>query len=344
MNFLKNYFSTLLMLFFGYILYTQNTFYNEFITKTVSLSFVDISLFIPHIFYTILGLYLILLVPLYLIYPHASKARLTFRYCKKVLTWNNNFEEKEKTSLMAWIVKLFFAPLMITWLTEHIFSLGNNWYNLVQNISLFQNNFLLFFDSYFFWTAFSTILFIDVLFFTLWYLIEAPVFKNTIRSVEPTLIWWAACILCYPPFNTYTTQILSWQSTDFPTFSITTIHVWFNIFLLILMCIYAWASLSLGLKASNLTNRWIISHGPYKYIRHPAYICKNLAWIIGGIPMIILAWSSENMSLFSVCIGLFGWAFIYYVRAMTEENHLSLDPEYREYKKQVPYKFIPKIW
>jgi protein-S-isoprenylcysteine O-methyltransferase Ste14 len=32
------------------------------------------------------------------------------------------------------------------------------------------------------------------------------------------------------------------------------------------------------------------------------------------------------------------------MRAKTEEEHLSSDPDYIEYKKNVPYKFIPKIW
>jgi protein-S-isoprenylcysteine O-methyltransferase Ste14 len=38
------------------------------------------------------------------------------------------------------------------------------------------------------------------------------------------------------------------------------------------------------------------------------------------------------------------WAFIYYLRAMTEEAHLSADPDYVAYKKEVKYKFIPGIW
>tara|TARA_Y100000031_G_C8029362_1_gene296404 strand:+ start:350 stop:499 length:150 start_codon:yes stop_codon:yes gene_type:complete len=34
---------------------------------------------------------------------------------------------------------------------------------------------------------------------------------------------------------------------------------------------------------------------------------------------------------------------LYYLRAWTEENHLSLDPDYLEYKTQVRWKFIPKV-
>jgi protein-S-isoprenylcysteine O-methyltransferase Ste14 len=32
------------------------------------------------------------------------------------------------------------------------------------------------------------------------------------------------------------------------------------------------------------------------------------------------------------------------MRAITEERHLSQDPDYIQYKKDVPYRFIPKVW
>ncbi len=34
---------------------------------------------------------------------------------------------------------------------------------------------------------------------------------------------------------------------------------------------------------------------------------------------------------------------IYYARAITEERHLSRDPEYQLYMKKVPYRFIPGV-
>jgi len=131
----------------------------------------------------------------------------------------------------------------------------NNLVNSYANIALFSSDFLVFFNEHFFWTAFSLILFIDVLFFTLGYLIEAPVFKNTIKSVEPTIIGWAVVIFCYPPFNNMTSNFVNWYSTDFPSFASPTVHITLNIIILVLMGIYAWASWALGLKASNLTNR-----------------------------------------------------------------------------------------
>jgi|TARA_B100000929_G_scaffold229081_1_gene185495 hypothetical protein len=35
---------------------------------------------------------------------------------------------------------------------------------------------------------------------------------------------------------------------------------------------------------------------------------------------------------------------LYSLRAWTEENHLSMDPDYLVYKTQVRWKFIPKVF
>lgn len=144
---------------------------------------------------------------------------------------------------------------MITWLSQHVFSLVNNIYATTQSMELLSTDFLSFFNNNFFWMAFSLILFIDVFFFTFGYLLEAPFLKNTIKSVEPTLIGWAVAILCYPPFNNYIGNFIQWYSTDFPQFASPAVHVAMNLSILVLMGIYSWASFALGLKASNLTNR-----------------------------------------------------------------------------------------
>jgi protein-S-isoprenylcysteine O-methyltransferase Ste14 len=38
------------------------------------------------------------------------------------------------------------------------------------------------------------------------------------------------------------------------------------------------------------------------------------------------------------------WSFIYFLRAVTEERHLSSDPDYLAYCKRVPYRFIPGVF
>lgn len=197
------------------------------------------------VFYIVASLYIILLVPYYLSYPQASKARLTLRYLKKTTSGSSLIQAEEITAFKAIIVKLFFIPLMLVWLTNHVVNMTNNLANSFENIALVSTDFLSFFNTHFFWTAFSLILFVDVLFFTLGYLIETPFFKNTIKSVEPTIIGWAVVILCYPPFNTMTSNFISWYSTDFPSFANPAVHITLNIVILILMAIYASASWAL---------------------------------------------------------------------------------------------------
>ena len=101
-----------------------------------------------------------------------------------------------------------------------------------------------------------------------------------------------------------------------------------------LLVIYTLASVALGPKASNLTNRGIVSAFPYSIIRHPAYISKVLMWWITMLPRI-------NMSF---VLGMSFWTFIYFLRTITEERHLMADPDYQAYCKNVRWRFVPGLY
>lgn len=345
-NFFKNYLSTILFILIIFFWYYFSNFNNWFFIKNFSFEFIAFSINSINIYIWIILSYIILLIPFYNFSTWKSKARIVINY---IINKTKNFKYKitseEKISILAWCVKMFFAPLMIIWLTGHIFTMFNNIYLSFNDLYLIKESFLTFFNKHFFWLFFTIILFFDVLFFTLGYLIESPKFNNKIRSVEATFLWWFVVLLCYPPLNTYTIKIIWWYSRDFPQFTNNYLHILLNIFILIFMWIYSRASVSLWLKASNLTNRWIVKKWPYKYIRHPAYVSKNTAWWIGGTPL--LFWNLINgdfKNFFIVLMSLLTWSFIYYLRAITEEKHLSLDPNYIKYKQEVKYKFIPKIF
>ncbi len=345
-NFLKNYLSTILFLFIIYFFYSNIPFYQNFLIKDFSFRFIDFSINSIYIYKTIILSYIITLVPFYIFYKPKSKARIIINYIiKKIKNIKYKMISDEKVSILSWFVKMFFAPLMIIWLTSHIFTMLNNMYLSYNDISILGQSFLTYFNKHFFWLFLSMILFFDVLFFTIWYLVEIPKLKNKIKSVDATILWWFVVLICYPPLNIYSANIIWWYSQDFPTFTNDYVHVILNILILILMWIFSWASISLWFKASNLTNRWIVKKGPYKYIRHPAYISKNIAWWIWWLPLLI--WNlylGQFQHFFIVLFWLSAWTFIYYLRAITEEKHLSLDDDYIEYKKNVKYKFIPKIF
>jgi protein-S-isoprenylcysteine O-methyltransferase Ste14 len=200
------------------------------------------------------------------------------------------------------------------------------------------------FDRFGFWFLMQTILFVDVLIFTVGYLVESRRLGNEIRSVDPTLVGWAAAIVCYPPFNSVTRLILGAQTSDFPRFDDPTMHLALNLLLLTLMAIYASASVALGLKASNLTHRGIICRGPYVIIRHPAYVCKNMAWWIGAAPQVASAFERSFIDGVTSAASVLAWSAVYVLRALTEEDHLrSVDGEYAAYAAKVRYRFIPGL-
>lgn len=153
------------------------------------------------------------------------------------------------------------------------------------------------------------------------------------------------CLACYPPFNNFTSFFFEWQSNDFPHFENDTLHLAMNCGILVLMGFYSWASVALNFKASNLTNRGIVTHGPYRWVRHPAYIAKNTAWWIGAMPTFYAVFSNNSLKagLYSVA-AIVAWTFIYYMRAITEERHLlRANNGYAEYMKKVKWRFIPGL-
>jgi protein-S-isoprenylcysteine O-methyltransferase Ste14 len=150
--------------------------------------------------------------------------------------------------------------------------------------------------------------------------------------------------VCYPPFNIVSSHLLGQTVSDFPEFDDPNLHLAANLTLLALMAIYASASAALGLKASNLTHRGIICRGPYRVIRHPAYICKNMAWWIGSVPVIMAAFDVSVFDGIKAAGSMAAWSSVYALRALTEEDHLRrVDGAYAEYAAKVRYRFIPGV-
>ena len=328
---------------------------------------IDAVLTIHALFLALIALYVVALVPYYAAYPWLhSKARMflqglwftVLRLCRHESRAHAARRAAQPWSLplrlapspaarqagLALLLKFFFAPLMINWCLNHVADMASA---VIQCIDGFGEGLRgrALFDASLFWALFQCILFADTLLFTIGYIVEVPALHNRIRSVDPTFFGWFVCLACYPPFNDFTGRFLEWQSSDFPHFDNDWLHMAANVLLLISMSIYSWASIALGFKASNLTNRGIVSRGPYSVVRHPAYAAKNFAWWIGALPAFIVWFPSGDLraALYSVC-AMAGWTAIYVLRALTEERHLlMIDNGYAEYMQRVRWRFIPGV-
>lgn len=178
---------------------------------------------------------------------------------------------------------------------------------------------------------------IDVQIGTVGYLVTFRPLDAHIRSGNPFLAGWVAALICYPPLVhafmggegvlAYEANAPGWAFW----FGDNRLLLWIWAgWLIFLTAIYAWATVAFGLRFSNLTYRGVLTHGPYRFTRHPAYLSKNLFWWCSTLPFLVSGGTPVDMvrnTFFLGCVSA-----IYYWRAKTEEAHLlGEDPKYREY-------------
>ena len=167
------------------------------------------------------------------------------------------------------------------------------------------------------------------------YGLELKWLGNKTKSVEPTAFGWAVALMCYPPFNSVSSIYFPLQNRQEYFVTLTEEQrIFVRVIIILLYTVFVWGTVALGVKFSNLSNKGVIGRGPYKYIRHPAYASKNIAWWFEHL---------QYMKGFHNVLPLICWNLVYTLRAITEERHLMKDPDYKEYCKKVKYRFIPGL-
>lgn len=229
--------------------------------------------------------------------------------------------EMIKEHARAWFIKAFFVVFMFAFLVTAVENmLAFPWQSSTKSFLPTFNALL------------DALYAVDLIYGVLGYLLTVRFFDTHIRSAEPTLLGWLVCLVCYDPFasiigiNIFNFDDgLNWD--HWLGSSPTLFYIWAA---LIFFCtfIYALATVAFGWRMSNLTYRGIITNGPYRYTKHPAYLGKVVSWWLMAMPF--LSAGNPLMALkHTLYLGII--TYIYYLRARTEENHLSNYPEYVQY-------------
>lgn len=237
-----------------------------------------------------------------------------------LLQWRGADTARAIQYQLGWLVKGFFLPLMFTYFCNDLDKL------LHYDLKSLQH-----FKGAYDW-AYFFLYFIDVAMVAMTYLVSLRLNDTHIRSTEPTFFGWSIALICYQPFwSLINRQYISYDGPmlwdralqDLPWLT----DLW-ACFIIALIVIYVWATISFGGRFSNLTHRGIITNGPYRYSKHPAYLAKCTSWWLISMPFLItdsVAMASRRCLL----LGLLN--AVYYLRAKTEERHLSMDPVYVAY-------------
>jgi protein-S-isoprenylcysteine O-methyltransferase Ste14 len=170
------------------------------------------------------------------------------------------------------------------------------------------------------------------------YLFGSRLLATHTRQVDTTLLGWLATLACYRPlslavfdqwlnYRGRAGQIGSERSWIEHTDSWPGLLMGIGLSIILLELVHLWGEASFGLRASNLSNRGIISCGPFRYCKHPIYLSKCLGWLLLYMPFLAgsISDSFRSTLLFAaVCV-------LYTLRAYREERLLSQDPAYVDY-------------
>jgi hypothetical protein len=225
--------------------------------------------------------------------------------------------------LRAWTVKGFFLAFMISIVPGGFRDIVNmDFAEVVTNPVWLANGLI------------TAMFLVDVQFATVGYMLTMKPLDAHIRTANPYLAGWVAALMCYPPFILMNNggpldyHIATQDWAHWFAGHTTLLWIWGAI-LVVLTGIYAWATVAFGLRFSNLTHRGILTHGPYAFSKHPAYLSKNAYWWLATMPFLVTSGSTADMIRNTAILMLVSG--IYYWRAKTEEKHLMADPAYAEY-------------
>lgn len=168
------------------------------------------------------------------------------------------------------------------------------------------------------------------------YSVVSILWGKYIRNLDFTIVGWLTNGFCYPLFG-----VVIWQMT--PSFvgpdPIVTGGplLYLMLFLgLFLNIIYMLSIFNLGILFDLMTDKGVRTSGFYSLIRHPNYTLEACMFF-----------STELVALSSGMhwLALSMFFFLYWIRSEREDNFMQYsNPEYREYQKRTPYKFLPGIY
>jgi protein-S-isoprenylcysteine O-methyltransferase Ste14 len=236
----------------------------------------------------------------------------------------------------AWVVKGFFLAFMLSIVPGNFIPLIMRPWDVILGNPV---EFALF--------GIAFLYLIDVHFATVGYILTMKPLDAHIRTANPYGMAWVAALACYPPFVLmnpggplfYQEGAAEWHA--WLSGQTALLWVW-GALLIGLNAVYAWATVAFGIRFSNLTHRGIITHGPYRFTRHPAYVAKNMFWWASSL--VILPWDGSIATALRNTALLCAVSGVYYWRAKTEEKHLLADPEYRAYWEWAQeHAFVPKL-
>ena len=167
------------------------------------------------------------------------------------------------------------------------------------------------------------------------YLFSSRLLATYVRKCDRTALGWIATLSCYAPLSVpvfgrwlnyrspnsagdqpWAMELAGWQTASLVV----------GCAIICLELVHWWGEASFGLRASNLSNRGIVTTGPYRFCKHPIYLSKCFGWAL-----IYLPFAGHGIESVRSTLLFAGVCAIYAARSYAEERLLSTDPDYVRY-------------
>lgn len=235
---------------------------------------------------------------------------------------------KFKDGLFEWLIRLVFLTLNFT--------------SCVSLVNNFREPSDLLFNRGFGWaviTIESFILLVIMLTILPGYLFSSRLINTHVKKIDTTWFAWTVTLICYQPFiqpifgnilkygppTSVHNGLAVWISV---TQSIPPIFYFVGGSIVFFALIHLWAEAILGIRSSNLTNRGIITNGPFSFTKHPVYVSKCFGWAFISLPFLNHLTFLDSFRLGLLFLGV---CMIYVGRSLAEERVLATDELYVKY-------------
>ena len=200
-----------------------------------------------------------------------------------------------------------------------------------------------FFNRFGFWFLMQVILFVDVLIFTVGYLVESRRLGNEIRSVDPTIVGWAAALGVLSANQSvdrtgYSDQPLPFSAVRKSDAALDVEPVAPDSDGNLRECLGSLGAQGQQLDASRNRSAWSVFGSEAPGLRMQEHGVVDRA-----APVVTAAFDQALFNGLLALGSVFAWTMLYFLRAVTEDHLRGVDSEYADYAAKVRYRFIPGL-